>query len=221
MKQVDPKRGDVGQPPRLAHDRHSRAQSAERRAALGPTPYLRLLSPDRQIYIVLGDPSITLFTTPLRCTSTRPASQGQVIQAYESSIPSARDYVTRILPAVCGGVSVVGQKDGPDLTQGAWSSANPKAQHSGGEVTISCRRNSAEMRGQVVAVTYIYPAPANIGGAPWTVDLLAGYFAPPDRYAAAGALMEHVVKALRYKPRLDPPRAGEERGGPTRHRCGD
>ena len=123
-----------------------------------------------------------------------------MIQAYESSIPFARDYVTRILPAVCGGMSVAGQKYRPDLTQGAWASANPKAQHSGGEVTFSCRRNGAEMRGQVVAETCIYPASANIGGAPWTVDLLAGYFAPPDRYAAAGALMEHVVKALRYNP---------------------
>jgi len=80
-----------------------------------------------------------------------------VIQAYESSIPFARDYVTRILPAVCGGISVAGQKDRPDLTQGAWASANPKAQHSGGEVTLSCRRNGAEMRGQVVADTCIYP----------------------------------------------------------------
>jgi len=95
---------------------------------------------------------------------------------------------------------VAGQKKRPDLTQGAWASANPKAQHSGGEVTFSCRRNGAKMRGQVVAETCIYPASANIGGAPWTVDLLAGYFAPPDRYAAAGALMEHVVKALRYNP---------------------
>ncbi|GEM_PF-1905087 len=123
-----------------------------------------------------------------------------MIQAYESSIPFARDYVTRILPAVCAGISVAGQKKRPDLTQGAWASANPKAQHSGGEVTFSCRRNGAKMRGQVVAETCIYPASANIGGAPWTVDLLAGYFAPPDRYAAAGALMEHVVKALRHNP---------------------
>jgi hypothetical protein len=159
-----------------------------------------VLSPDRQVYIVVGDPSITLFTTPLRSTSTRPAWQGQVIRAYESSIPFAHDYATRILPAVCGGVTVAGQKDRPDLTQGPWASANPKAQHSGGEVTLSCRRNGAEMRGAVVAATYIYPAPANIGGATWTVDLLAGYFAPPDHDAAARVLMGHVVNALRYNP---------------------
>jgi hypothetical protein len=121
--------------------------SIARRAQLGPTPYLRMLSADRQIYIVLGDPSITLFTTPLRSSSTRPAWQGQVVQSYESSIPFAREYVVKTLPAVCVEVSVTGEKARPDLTQGAWASANPNAQHSGGEVTFSCRRNGAEMRG--------------------------------------------------------------------------
>jgi hypothetical protein len=176
------------------------AGSIARRAQLGPTPYLRMLSPDRQIYIVLGDPSITLFTTPLRSTSTRPAWQGQVVQSYESSIPFAREYVVKTLPAVCGEVSVTGETARPDLTQGAWASANPNAQHSGGEVTFSCRRNGAEMRGKVVAETYIYAAAANIGGATWSVDLLAGYVAPPARSADAAALMQHVVDALRYNP---------------------
>jgi hypothetical protein len=176
------------------------AGSVARRAALGPTPYLRLLSPDRQAYIVLGDPSITLFTTPLRSTSTRPAWQGQVIRAYESSISFARDYVTQILPAVCAQVSVTAQKERPDLTQGPWARANPDARHSGGEVSFTCRRGDTQMFGTVEAETYINPGPANIGGATWTVDLLAGHFAPPGRQVAVRTLMEHVVKALRYNP---------------------
>lgn len=171
-----------------------------RRSAIGATPYLRMLSPERQAYIVVGDPSISLFTTPLRSSSVRPAWQGQVIRNYMSSIPFARDYVMRRLPATCGNVRVLSQRNRSDLTHGRWASANPGAHHSGGEVIFSCRRNGVEMHGSVIAETYIFPRPANIGGALWTVDLLAGYFAPPDKGAAVGAMMVHVIDAWRWNP---------------------
>jgi len=106
---------------------------------------------------------------------------------------------------------VTAQKERPDLTQGPWARANPDARHSGGEVSFTCRRGDTQMFGTVEAETYINPGPANIGGATWTVDLLAGHFAPPGRQVAVRTLMEHVVKALRYNPPMAASRAGEVR----------
>lgn len=172
-----------------------------RRAQIGPSPYLRLLSPDRRIYIVLGDPSLTLFTTPVRSPYARPAWQGQVVQDYVSSIPFAYDFATRTLAALCGDMKIEGQKDRPDLTQGRWAQANPNARHSGGEVSFACARSGVAMRGTVEVENYIYPsAGANLGGALWSVDLLAAYFAPPERTADAAAWMDHVIASMKINP---------------------
>jgi hypothetical protein len=60
-----------------------------------PALYLWLLSPDRQAYIVLGDPSLTIFTTPSNVGLGARAWLGQVVQPYVASIPFAQDYAMK------------------------------------------------------------------------------------------------------------------------------
>ena len=173
--------------------------SMVRRNAVEVTPYLRMLSPDRQIYIVVGDPGVAYFSEPTKFSAGQPA-RNEHVRSYQPGADYARDYVMKTVPGVCNNVAVVGQKERPDLAQGAWAKANPVASHSAGEVTFTCSLNGAEARGLVVASTYIYRFSPNFGGGFWTVELLAGYIATPDHYDAAGALTVHIVTAWRPNP---------------------
>ncbi len=134
-----------------------------RRNAVEVTPHLRMLSPDRQIYIVVGDPGVAYFSEPTKFTTAQ-AARDVHVRPYQPGIEYARDYVTKTVPAVCGNVVVVGQKDRPDLAQGAWAKTNPMAAHSAGEVTFTCNLNGAEARGLVASSTYIYRFSPKFGG---------------------------------------------------------
>ena len=172
--------------------------SIARRAAIGPALYLRLLSPDRQAYIVLGDPSLTIFTTPGNAGPGVRAWQGQVVQPYAASIPFAQDYAMRTLSGLCGQLAVDGSKARPDLTTGPWAQPNASARHDAGEVRFHCQRDGVSMRGLVELDDYIYPS--NFGGSIWAVDLLAAYFAPPDRTTALETVMHRVLGAIKFNP---------------------
>jgi hypothetical protein len=169
-----------------------------RRAAIGPALYLRLLSPDRQAYMVLGDPSLTIFTTPSNAGPGVRAWQGQVVQPYVASIPFAQDYAMRTLSGLCGQLVVDGIKARPDLTNGPWAQSNANARHDAGEARFHCERNGMSMHGLVVVDDYIYPS--NFGGSIWAVDLLAAYFGPPDRTSALETVMQHVLGAIKFNP---------------------
>jgi hypothetical protein len=171
-----------------------------RSSAIVTTPYVRMLSPDRQIYIVIGDPSITFFTEPMRPVFGLPPRTGPTIRPYQSGADYAHDYVMRTIPEVCGNLAIVGQKERPDLAQGPWTRNNPQAYHSAGEVTFTCNLNGTDARGLVAAGTYLYRFSPTLGGGSWTVELLAGYIAPPDRYEAAGAMTVHIVSSFHSNP---------------------
>lgn len=169
-----------------------------RRAAIGPALYLRLLSPDRQAYIVFGDPSLTIFTTPSNVGLGARAWQGQVVQPYVASIPFAQSYATQTLSGLCSSVAIDATKARPDLTNGPWAQANATARHDAGEVRFHCQRNGVPMHGLVEIDTYIYPS--NLGGSLWAVDLLAAYFAPAERTTTLESLMHHVLGAITFNP---------------------
>jgi hypothetical protein len=97
----------------------------------------------------------------------------------------------------------VGEVPPNDGRHGAWVAQvvpNSAASAAVGGAGPSQPQRQAPAAARTQALPVAPSLPANIGGATWTVDLLAGYFAPPDRDAAARALMEHVVKTLRYNP---------------------
>ena len=169
-----------------------------RRAVIGPALYLRLLSPDRQAYIVLGDPSLTIFTTPSNVGLGARAWQGQVVQPYVASLPFAQDYAQHTLSGLCGNLAIDATKARPDLTGGPWAQANLNARHDAGEARFHCQRNGVSMRGLVEVDNYIYPS--NVGGSLWAVNLLAAYFAPAERTTALEITMHHVLGAIKFNP---------------------
>jgi hypothetical protein len=175
------------------------AGSITRRSFIGPALYLRLLSPDKQSYVVLGDPSLTIFTTPSNNVGLGArAWQGQVVQPYMAALPFAQNYATQALSRLCANLAIDGTRPRPDLTGGPWAAANASAQHDAGEVDFHCERNGVPVRGSVEVDNYIYPS--RFGGSIWAVDLLAAYFAPADRTAAAMGVMQHVLGGIKFNP---------------------
>lgn len=171
-----------------------------RRSPIAASPWLRMLSPDRRVYIVVGDPSITWFTAPLASGFPVRPRPGQEFRPYLPGTEFARDYVTRILPAACGDVAITGQQQRPDLLQTPLAAVHPFAQHDAGEVTFTCRLRGTDVRGMVVALTLTYPPAPWLGGSLWTVPLLAGFVAPADRYGDATKLTVHIVASWRQNP---------------------
>ena len=169
-----------------------------RRAVIGPALYMRLLAPDRQAYVVLGDPSLTIFTTPSSVGLGGRAWQGQVVQPYVASIAFAQTYAMHTLSQLCGNLAIDTTQARPDLTSGPWAAANSNARHDAGEVRFHCQRNGVAMRGVVEVDNYIYPS--NIGGSIWAVDLLAASFAPTDRSAALESVTHHVLSSIKFNP---------------------
>jgi hypothetical protein len=166
-----------------------------RHTSTDPSILIRMVSPDRRSYLMIGDPGVTLWTTPAHSMFGRGPS-GPATRAYLSGAEFARNYVDQSIPSVCANPVVTGQKARPDLAQGPWTKVNPQAHHDGGEATFTCQMGGAPAQGIVAAATYIYQMPGNFGGNLWTADFLAGVVAPPGRYDAGVDMVRHVVASL-------------------------
>lgn len=152
-----------------------------RHSAVDPSLYLRILSPDRRTYLMIGDPAVTLFNTRN--------------WNYLPGLAFARAYVERAIPKICRNVTITGQHERPDLAQGPWAQFNPQARHDGGDVTFTCSHGSEQANGIIAVATYLLP-----GNALWGVDFLAGVITPPGGYDSAVGLIRHVIGSTRLNP---------------------
>jgi hypothetical protein len=171
-----------------------------RHTAVDPGFYMRVLSPDRRTYLMIGDPDVTVFATPIvSIYGQRQPEHGAVLN-YLPGPAFARAYLARAIPALCGAVNITGQRERPDLANGPWARFNPQARHDGGEVTFTCIHGNTQARGIIAASTYILNLPGASGGVLWSVDFLAGIIAPPEEYAAAETRLTHMVASTRLDP---------------------
>jgi hypothetical protein len=156
---------------------------------------MRMLSPDRRTYLMIGDQALTLFSPPVVTIFGQRMPEGGAVLDYLPGVAFARAYVARQITKLCADVVVTGQRERPDLAQGPWTRFNPQSRHDGGEVTFTCRHGTEEARGVVAADTYITP-----GNALWGVDFLAGYITPPGGEDAAYAVLRQVIASTRIDP---------------------
>jgi hypothetical protein len=166
-----------------------------RHTALDPGIYMRLLSPDRRTYLMIGDPAITLFRPLIVTIFAQRMPEGGAVLNYLPGVAFARAYVAREITKLCGNVVVTGQRERPDLAQGPWTRFNPQSRHDGGEVTFTCRHGTEQAHGIVTAATYMTP-----GNALWGVDFLAGYITPPEGEAAAFSVIRQIIASMRIDP---------------------
>ncbi|MBV9762222.1 MAG: hypothetical protein JO340_16795 [Acidobacteriaceae bacterium] len=157
-----------------------------RRNAIDYSMFLRVLSPDASILLILGDPGPGLFATPHFGAggNARPYLPGESL---------ARQYADSSLPEVCSSLTFLSGADRPDIANGPLSYMTPYARHDAGEVNYSCMHNGKPARAYMLAVTYMYSVM-------WGQSLLAGCIAPAERLDDAKKTIRHMLENAHYDP---------------------
>jgi hypothetical protein len=164
-----------------------------RRGPVDVSLYLRALSPDDSMILILGDPGRAYFGTP-------GLGAGAGARPYTPGQSYAREYVEQSLPEYCSALQFIGGNDRPDVASGPLAQATPYARHDAGDVTFSCLHNGKPTRAFMLAGTYLYASPLPRMPGSWGVNLLAGCLAPEPRVAAAKQLVTHMVLSAKLDP---------------------
>lgn len=110
-----------------------------RHSAVGVVPYVRVLSPDAGIYLMLGDPGLTYFATPStspfaphrpeRSQFVAPSGDTETVLRYLPGAAFAADYARESMAHLCADLRLGPETTRPDLAEGPWARANPNARH--------------------------------------------------------------------------------------------
>lgn len=157
-----------------------------RRNAIDYSMFLRLLSPDGAILLILGDPGPGVFATPH-------FGAGSNARPYVPGASLARQYTESSVAEVCSNLQFISEADRPDIANGIFSYMTPYARHNAGEVNYSCMHNGKPARAYMLAVTYTYSVM-------WGQSLLVGCVAPPDRVDDAKKTIRHMLENAHYDP---------------------
>jgi hypothetical protein len=118
-----------------------------RHTSTDPSILIRMLSPDQRSYLMIGDPNLTLYSTPAPSMFGARGPSGPATRPYLPGAEFARNYVVQSIPTVCANPILTGQKMRSDLAQGPCTKTNPQAHHDGGEATFTCQMVGVPARG--------------------------------------------------------------------------
>jgi hypothetical protein len=164
-----------------------------RRGPVDLSMFLRALSPDDAIMLILGDPAPAYFGTP-------GLGAGPKARPYLPGQGFARQYVEQSLPSVCSGLTFITGSDRPDIASGPLAQGTPYARHDAGDVMYSCTHNGKPTRAYMVAGTYLYTSQMKAMPGSWGLNLLAGCLAPADRVDAAKKMVLHMLQSAKFDP---------------------
>jgi hypothetical protein len=164
-----------------------------RRSAVDLSMFLRVLSPDGSVLLLLGDPGPAYFPEP-------GLGSGPRARPPMSGMAYARQYVQQSMGGLCSGLTFEKGNDRPDLSTGKLTQMTALAQHSAGDALFSCTHGGKPVKAYMVALTYRY-APL-VRGVPrtWGVGLLAGCIAPADRVIPSTQLIVHMLQSAHLDP---------------------
>lgn len=164
-----------------------------RRGPVDLSLFLRALSPDDSILLILGDPAPAYFGTP-------GLGSGPKARPYVAGEAYARQYVEESLPTLCSGLTFVNGSDRPDIASGPLAQGTPYAKHDAGEVTFSCTHNGKPTQAYMIAGTFLYsPLLRGMPGS-WGLNLLAGCLAPADQVNASKKMILHMLQSAKFDP---------------------
>src|ERR1700738_3225631 len=176
-----------------------------RRAALQINPYVRSLSPDKMIYLLIGEPTMPGFTPPSQMGNAIGYREGKfydsglgglaLVLHYLPGATFARYYGESALPGLCPNFKFAGMRDRPDLARKAEALLPTPipSRYDGGEASFTCVHNKQQMDVHVEAATR-----TTRDGIMWNVLLLQGYIAPKDRAGEAKATLYHVLDSIKF-----------------------
>jgi hypothetical protein len=181
--------------------------SQMRRAALEFSPFVRALSPDRMTYLMVGEPTLLIYTPPNATTmqlrwqegSLHPAQQGGVtmLLRYIPGPQFARLYGQIALAGLCPQLHFENTTERADFVAAA-DKLIPTiipSQSTGGEASFTCRHGKADMLATVDAVTRI-----DRNNVMWNVIFLRAFIAPKSQAPAAQEVLKHMTLTFKYDP---------------------
>lgn len=161
-----------------------------------------LRSPDGQVELFVGDNEIPVFAVPTPALSFAGFTEGTtynpgygqsfVVESYQAGEQFAAEWGARRT----GCAQLKASRALPDATQAidmAYANGGVRTSIKAGEATFVCPGKA----GYVFAATELVESMA---GALWNVKVAAGFTAPPNRAAEAGALLSRVVGSFRVDP---------------------
>lgn len=172
-------------------------------------------SPDGQISLQLGDPSVPLFVEPSQQMAAAGLYEGSwytpvpgnnfLIRRYFSAAYFLNEYVRSKMGPVCQQLQVDQPRDRSDAVQrinamqAQLAGYGTSMQSTGAEISFSCERNGQQYRGYYFAITQIT---RTVPGAPanWSVSTQAGYLALASRSDEGKALAAHLLRSLEPNP---------------------
>jgi hypothetical protein len=161
-----------------------------RRNSIDTSTFLRALSPDGAVMLMMGDPAPAFFHTP-------GFGAGPGAKPYLPGKDFARSHGESSLPALCSNVTFVSSADREDIATGPLSKAVPGSRYDAGEAFFSCTHNGQPTRAYMVAGTYLYASPLRNMPGMWGINLLDGCIAPADRLDQSRKMLLHMLLSAR------------------------
>ncbi len=164
----------------------------------------RLVSPDKSVYIFLGDTELAAHIVPSSVTRMRGQSEGtrypsaggqqNIVMRYLPGWQYAGHFVETEFAQACGGPRILETRARPDLPPPIPNMPTPGQR---GEVSFTCHHGGRDLSGHAEAITNL------IGQGEiqtWVVPLLDGYVAPPERANEASGIIAHILASLKLNP---------------------
>lgn len=178
-----------------------------RHAALQIRPYVRALSPDKMVYLMIGEPSIPGYVPPSEMLYRIGKPEGHVYDSglggpimvlrYLSGVEFAKRYGQVAIGTLCPGLQFVSERDRPDLARKAqmdWPTVIP-SMFAGGEAIFTCIHGKQQMEARMEVATMI--TRDRVG---WGVMLLQAAIAPKGQIEQAQSVLDHIVASIAWSP---------------------
>jgi hypothetical protein len=165
-----------------------------RRTGIDTSDFLRALSPDGSIVLIMGDPDLPAMQ------HTPGFGAGPGSKPYLPGKELARSYAESSLPALCSGLTLESSADRDDIAAGPLAKAVPGSRYDAGEAFYACTHNGKPERAYMVAGTYIYHGYTPSLPSIWGFNLLDGCIAPADRIDTARKILLHMLLSARNDP---------------------
>jgi hypothetical protein len=178
-----------------------------RRGPLNIDPYLRALSPDRSVYIMLDDPNTPVFATLTPTMAQLGFHEGQaynpghvqeIIMHYIPGKQYAREYGLLNFSKLCKNPALESSSDRPDLA--AKEQSGPGTRVDGGEVIFTCTHAHAPAKAYVSAVTFFHD---QYGIGMWGVSRLRAFIAPASEFDQVLAMLNHMSASVQVNPQWE------------------
>jgi hypothetical protein len=176
-----------------------------RRSALQINPYVRSLSPDKMVYLMLGEPTLPGFSPPSQMGNAIGHPEGTLYDAglgglalvlhYLPGTEFARMYGQTVLESVCPSLEFISARERPDLARianASWPTVIP-SRSAGGEARFTCIHHQQEMEARVEAVTR-----TTTDNVMWGVILLQGFIAPRGQAEPAQGILDHMAGSVKF-----------------------